>query len=110
MGTEVVEVRIVDGNQLYFRSSGYGGAFAPIESIRLTKEGAVKEFPDLAGDVEWKSKSIDRLKKHLESLSSDDEKIKYIINDLSKYGYIPYAIQKQGHRVMKAEKWLKQIG
>lgn len=95
--SEIVEVRI-DKNQLLFRTSKFGGAFVPIEGLRLDKGGALKEFPDLQGDDAWREKVIKRFKEKLKKMKNEEEEMKYIIKDLSKFGYVPYAIQRKGHR------------
>lgn len=95
-----VEVR-VDKNNCYFRTGEFGGALVPIDSIKIDKSGSIKEHPDLKDDKEWKEKTIQRFKEKLKQLNSENERAKYIIDDLSKYGYVARYIQKQGHRPKK---------
>jgi hypothetical protein len=96
----IVEVRI-DKENCLFRTSEFGGALVPIENIRLDKAGSIKEHPDLKNDKEWRQKTIKRFKQKLKELNSETERIKYIIDDLSKYGYKPLFMQRAGHRVIK---------
>lgn len=97
---EIVEIRI-NNNELLFRTQSSFGKFIPIEHIRIDKKGVLKEFPDLIDNPEWRIISIQRLKDKLKSFQTEDEKIKYIIEDLAKYGYRAMYTQKQGHRVVK---------
>ena len=95
---DIVETR-VEGTQVYFRTSTYGSQFVTIDSLYFSKEGVIKEFPDLEGDNEWKSKAIDRLKEKLKELRGENEVATYLMNELQKYGYVAKYKQRQGHRV-----------
>jgi len=95
-----VEVR-VDGTNCWFRTGEFGGALVPIDSLKIDKVGSIKEHQDLKDDKEWKAKTIQRFKVKLKELKTEKERVKYIINDLRKYGYIPTHIQQQGHRPIK---------
>lgn len=95
-----VEVRI-DGINCWFRTGEFGGALVPIDSLKLNKAGSIKEHPDLKDDNEWKEKTIERFKNKIKELNTEQERIKYIINDLKKYGYIPKYMQRKGHRTIK---------
>jgi len=97
-GGEVVETKI-QGTSIYFRTSTYGSQFVPIDALYFSKEGVIKEFPDLENDSEWKTKAIDRLKEKLKELRGENEVTTYIINELGKYGYVAKYKQRQGHRV-----------
>lgn len=104
--SEVVEVRI-DGNNVLFRTSQYGGAFVPIEGLRLDKNGVFKEHPDLVDKENWREEAINRFKEHIKKLESETLAMKYIIDELGKVGYKPIAYQRQGHRPQKIKdgKW-----
>jgi hypothetical protein len=97
-GGEVVETR-VDGTNILFRTSTYGAQYVPIESLHLSKEGVIKEFPDLENDELWRQKAIQRFKEKLKEQGNENRVAEYLINDLKKFGYIPKYKQKQGHRV-----------
>ena len=99
-GNEFVEVRI-NGIDITFRNNQYAGAFVPIENLRISKEGCLKEFPDLKDREDWKIETIKRFKEKIKKYNNEEERINYIIEDLKKFGYIPYAKQKAGHRVEK---------
>ena len=95
-----VEVR-VDGNNCGFRTGEFGGALVPIDSLKIDKAGSIKEHPDLKDDPEWKIKTIKRFKEKISGLNTEGERVKYIINDLKKYGYVAKYMQKAGHRLVK---------
>lgn len=95
---EIVEARI-NGHQILFRTSTFGSSFVPFESLHLNKEGVVKEFPDLEGDDLWKQKATERFKDKIKSLGNENNIANYIIEDLSKHGYVAKYKQRQGYRV-----------
>lgn len=97
-GGELVETRI-DGTNVFFRTSSYGSQFVPIDSLYFSKEGVIKEFPDLEGDELWKVKAIERLKAEIKKCHTENKIADYLISDLSKHGYIPKYKQRQGFRV-----------
>jgi hypothetical protein len=99
-GGEPVEVR-VHGYNCFFRTKQTFGALAPIEALKLDKKGVVKEHPDLENDEEWRTKAITRFKDKLKEYNTEMERIKYLINDLKKYGYKPLYFQRDGHRPVK---------
>lgn len=102
-GPEMVEVRI-DKTNCYFRTSQFGGALAPIDSIKIDKAGSIKEHPDLINREDWKEETIKRFKDKLKEQKTEMERIKYVIDDLSKVGYNPIYFQKDGHRPKKIKK------
>ena len=99
-GNEYVEVRI-NGINLYFRTSLYGKDFVPLESLQMSREGVLREHPDLAGEERWKEIAIERLKFKLKDMANELERAHYIISDLSKFGYIPMYLQREGFRPEK---------
>ena len=100
LGNDFITVE-VKGTELFFRTSDYNSQSAPIEALQLSHSGVIKEFPDLTNCEDWKQKAIERLKNKIRAMASEIERINYIITDLKSFGYIPYAYQKQGHRVKK---------
>lgn len=98
-GNETVEVRVED-KSVYFRTSTYPG-FVDISGLNLDKKGVIKEFPDLKENKEWKKIAIERFKEKIKNMKTEQERIKYIIEDLTKCGYIPLYLQKKGYRPVK---------
>lgn len=96
-GTEIVIARI-DGHSVMLGSSSHGAMLAPIDGLKLNRDGVIKEFPDLKDNPEWNAVAIERFKKHLYSLKSEDKIADYVISDLRKFGYQPKYKQKAGFR------------
>lgn len=101
-GPEVVETRVT-GSSVLFRSSTFGSQFVTIDNLYLSKEGVIKEHPDLENDPLWKVKAIERFKDEMKKIGNENKIAEYIINDLKKYGYIPMYKQKIGHRVERLQ-------
>lgn len=97
---EYILVRI-DGKNILFGNTAYKGQMATIDGLQLSMEGAIKEFPDLKNNINWREEAIKRFKDKIEKLSSEQDISEYIINDLKNYGYIPKLKQRAGFRVEK---------
>jgi hypothetical protein len=95
-GSEIVEVRVQDSN-LFFRTQN-SQQFGDISGLKLDRSGVMKEFPDLIDKEDWRKQAQDRLKEKIKQMKNEEERIKYVIEDLSKFGYKLYAMQKQGFR------------
>lgn len=91
---------IVKGKEVYFSSTRYGIKQSKIDGLKLDRAGVIKEFPDLKDDEEWRKKAIDRFKLQISKFKEEDEIIDYVIEDLSKFGYIPLYKEKPGFRPM----------
>ncbi len=100
LGSELIEVRI-DGINIYFRNTSTQGRFATIDGLKLNKYGVIKEFPDLKDKDDWKEITVQRFKRKIKNMNSEDERANYVLKDLKKHGYKPYAKQRKGHRVRK---------
>ena len=98
-GSEVIEVRIKNST-CYFRTSQFQN-YATIDGLKLDKLGVIKEFPDLKDNPDWRKISIERFKKKMKELKTEKEQAEYLISDLSKYGYVPKYLQREGHRPVK---------
>lgn len=98
-GTEIIEVRVKDNN-VFFRTSNSPN-FADIDGLKLEKSGVLKEFPDLKDKDDWQKQARERFKNKMRKYNTEEERIKYIIEDLNKFGYQPLYLQKQGFRPKK---------
>lgn len=96
---EVIEVRIIE-DKVYFRTSK-NPQFATIDGLKLDKSGVLKEHPDLRDQEDWQQQARDRFKEKVKEMKNEDERIKYVIEDLGKFGYKPMYLQKQGFRPVK---------
>jgi len=99
-GIQLVEVRVID-KKVLFRTSQFNSSFADIKGIKLNQEGCIKEFPDLIDKEDWREQTIERFQEKINNLQSEKDRIEYIIEDLTKHGYEPKYIQKQGFRPIK---------
>ena len=99
LGSETVEVR-VHGSNVYFRTAQLN-QFTDIGGLKLDKTGAIKEFPDLKDSKDWKEEVIKRFKEKIKNMKTETERVKYVIEDLSKYGYVGKYIQKSGYRPIR---------
>lgn len=98
-GTETVEVRI-DSFNVFFRTSQFQ-RFADIDGIKLDKQGVIKEFPELKDREDWQEIGRKKFKEKINKMKNEEEVSKYIIKDLTKFGYQPLYFQKQGFRPVK---------
>ena len=98
--SESIEVRI-DGSNILFRTTNTDGAFATIDNLKLDYAGVCKEHPDLKDKDNWKEEAIKRFKEKIKNMKTETEKKDYIIEDLSKFGYKPLYMQRQGFRPEK---------
>ena len=96
---ELIEVR-VDGKSIFFRDHP-NHPFVPFENLRLNQDGVIKEFPQLKDNENWRKEAIELFRIKLMSMRNEDEIVKYIIEDLSKWGYVPLFKQKAGFRPEK---------
>lgn len=99
-GNDIVEVRI-DGYNVYFRNSAFGGQFATIEGINLDYTGVIREFPDLKDNQLWRQEAIQRFKEKIKAMKNETEISNYIMEDLKLHGYQPMFRQRRGFRPEK---------
>lgn len=74
---------------------------APIEGIKLSRSGVIKEHPDLEDNEDWRKIAIERLKDYMKKLDSEEEKLDYVKEELTKYGYKALFYQVKGWRVRR---------
>jgi len=79
--------------------------FYPIEKIKLSIGGIIKEFPELKDKKakEIREEGIKRFKEKLLSFNNEIEIAKYVVKDLSKHGYELKAYHKRGFRMIKTQ-------
>jgi len=94
-----IEVRVVDRTVLFRTQQSTN--FSDISGIKLDRPGVIKEFPDLKDNPEWQKIAQERFKDKIKKMNTEEERIKYIIEDLTKFGYKPLHMQKQGFRPVK---------
>jgi hypothetical protein len=92
-------ISVINGNNLMFMDSNNN--IAVLEGLKLSYQGVLKEFPDLKDNDNWKSIALKRLKEKIKSFNTEMEKIIYIKNELTKFGYEPLYYQQHGWRAKK---------
>jgi hypothetical protein len=100
LANEVVVVRIQGKSLTFANSSTNYQDFVPLEQLRLSKDGILKEHPDLKDHTYpmMCAEAIRRLKVLLWGLDSEDKIKDYVIKELNKFGYKLYKIEKRGFR------------
>jgi hypothetical protein len=96
-GTEIIFIR-VRGNSVMFANSAQGSQWCPIDGLRLSKAGVIKEFPDLEYDADWHDTAIRIFKDKITLLGKESAVADYIIKDLKNFGYVPKFYQEAGFR------------
>jgi hypothetical protein len=94
---EIVTVK-VNGKTLLFGKGVNKGYFAPIDKLQFSKQGVIKEFPDLEDNPKWKDIALERFKEKISNMQTEIEIAKYVVNDLAKFGYKPLRFTKAGSR------------
>lgn len=97
---EVVITRI-NGHKVEFGNTACGDKLATIEGLKLDYAGAVREFPDLKNNVDWRTKVIERFKEHIKKLDNEEAIAKYCIAELGMHGYAAKVYQKAGRRPIR---------
>ena len=98
IASEIIEV-IINGNDIMFLDEN--NTITTMDGLKISKEGTLKEFPDLKNNEEWKKLALERLKEHLKKLENNKKKLEYIKEELTKFGYEALFYQEAGHRPKK---------
>lgn len=93
----------VNGNSLMFCDLSNFTRLAPIDGLKFSKSGVLREFPDLEDEEDWSKIALERFKKHFRSINREEKRVLYVIKELSKYGYKPLYKQKQGCRAVRLD-------
>jgi len=99
-GTTPIAVRI-DGKNLFFAQiGGQIVKYAPIEGLKLSISGIIKEYPDLEGKPigEMRRIAIERFKAYVAGMKTEMERANYVITDLQKHFYTPILLKRAGFR------------
>ena len=104
-GTEQVAIK-VNFKQLQFcKLEGGFYKYAPIDGLRLSTSGIIKEFPDLKNksDKAIRRIAIQRFKDHIKELNTEQEVEDYLKEDLKKHGYKLVFRKRPGFRKQKVK-------
>ncbi len=97
LGMEVVMIRVI-GKQVLFMSNSTYNSLIPIDSLKFSRDGVIKEFPDLADNEAWQEIALKRFKDHINSKKNEEEVADYVAEDLKKQGYVLKVKQRSGFR------------
>ena len=99
LGGELFEV-IVNQTELLFYSIN-SQTFTTVKGLKMSKAGVVKEFPELENNPDWKQIALDRLKEKMNGFKTEKEKLTYVMDELTKFGYKALFYQRAGGRPTK---------
>jgi len=99
--SERMIIRLIGDNILFIDLQN--NLMAPIEGLGFSKEGCIKEHPDLKDDPDWKQKAIQRFIDKVKSFPTEKEKMDWIINEMKEMQYKPMYLQRQGFRPTKIQ-------
>lgn len=113
---EIFAVRVY-GKDVGFqkvRSLNVSGTYYPIEKLKLSMDGILKEFPNLRekfdkiedpkkAESEVKTIAIQRFKEHIKSMEDEIQISRYVVEELEKSNYKLKAYQKKGFRLIKTQ-------
>ena len=99
LGGDVIEV-VIKGNDVLFRDTS-SQMITPLEGLKLSRSGVIKEFPDLKDDDEWKKKAAERFKEHIKKMKTESETLEYVKEELCKFGWTALVKQRAGWRAKK---------
>lgn len=99
-GSELIAIKVNNKQLQFCKVQGGYVKYSPIEGLKLEVSGILKEFPDLKGKEEKQMKkiAIQRFKKKIASMKTEEEIQKYLKDDLKKHGYIMTHIRRAGFR------------
>ena len=98
-GSERTAIRIIGDNVLFIDLSS--NMVAPIEGLKLSRQGVIKEYPDLKDNPQWKQIAIERFVKKIKGLSTEEKRSEWLIQEMVEMGYTPLYKQKNGFRIQK---------
>lgn len=95
MGGEQTTI-VIDGSNLMFTDES--GTITTIEGLKLDYLGVLREFPELEGDKEWRKKTIELFKERYKLLKNEKDRLDYVREELTKFGWTPLFWQRWGWR------------
>ncbi len=100
---DITIVKIQGTNITFANSDTNFMQFVPIKLLRLSKDGIIKEHPDLK-DLpynEMRDEAIKRFNEYVKKLEGEETIKDYVAKELEKFGWKLISIQKEGWRVKK---------
>jgi hypothetical protein len=105
LGNEMILVRILNRNITFATAQTNFQHFVPIDCLRLSKDGILKEHPDLKNlsDGKIRQEGLKRFKEHINNLGGEEKIKDYVVEELRKSGYVLKIIKKEGFRPIKVK-------
>jgi len=99
-GTDLVAIKIENKKLQFCKLQGGYIKYSPIEGLKMSIPGILKEFPDLKDEDEEtiRRTAIKRFKKHVMGLKTEVEIQEYLQKDLKKHGYELKYLKRPGFR------------
>ena len=100
LGGDVVLVRIEGNNVTFADTTTNLSNFVPIDCLKFSKEGILKEFPELKTlePSEMRKEAISRLKTKIKLMETEGQVLEYVKDELTKQGYTYKYIRREGWR------------
>lgn len=92
-------IRIIDDNVLFIDLKT--NMMSPIEGLSLSKQGVIKEHPDLKDNPQWKQIAIQRFVDKVKALPTETARSEFMVKELKEMGYNPLYKQRNGFRPQK---------
>ena len=91
LGGDMTLVRVSGNDILFSTSDSNFQQYSPIEGLRLSRDGIVKEFPDLKNsklsDGDLRGEAIKRFKEKIRGFETEDEVRTYLVEEFEGMGY-----------------------
>ena len=105
LGGDMTLVRFSGNNIAFSTSDSNFQRYTPIEGLRLSRDGILKEFPDLKkknlSDGELRGEAVKRFKEKIKGFETDIETKEYLIEEFQNMGHTLKEIKKRGFRSSK---------
>ena len=102
LGGDMALVRFSGNDVVFSTSDSNFQQYSPIEGLRLSRDGILKEFPDLKksnlSDGELRGEAVKRFKEKIRGFETDLETKEYLIEEFENMGYTLKTIKKKGWR------------
>lgn len=92
-------IRIIGENILFIDLKT--NMMSPLEGLKISKQGAMIEHPDLKDNPDWKKIVIQRFVDKVKALPSETARSDFMIQELKTMGYKPLFKQRNGFRPQK---------
>lgn len=102
-GGDIIEVKIHNQNVMFTTAASNFSEYVPLDALKLSTPGIIKEFPDLEGKppAVIRQEALKRWKIKLSGLGGEVEIKKYVVKELEMQGFQLIMIKREGFRPQK---------